>query len=173
MLDKGKLKEAAERLSFLLLEKFKNELVEQGHVLDGNLRDSLELKYKERISGFSLEFVGLSYGVRLNDGVPSGDIPKMGSARYNDLLADMAKYVSKRIGIGDHYGIAKRIINVWSIEGMPTTKSYRFSKNGRRLGWIDWVLKNQKEQIDKIVEEILLFGAVNLIEKELLELNKY
>lgn len=174
MNDVKKMKETAERLSFMLLAKFKKELVEQGHVLDGSLRDSLEMAIDERIGGFTLSFMGLAYGLDLNDGRKAEDIPVRGSQRYVELLVDLSKYASKRFGVsgGLSFKIAKNIIGRWRVEGMPTRNSYRFSKNGRRKGWIDYVLENESEEIDKMVNEVMSIGIIDLIENNFLELNK-
>lgn len=172
MIDISKMKGAAEKLSFLLLKKFKKELIEQGHVLNGTLRDSLEMEIEERVGGFTLSFIGLAYGVELNDGVVASEIPSKGSMRYKELLSDMAVYARKRFGSigGVSYIIGRNIIEKWRVEGKPTRNSYRFSKNGRRKGWIDYVLENEKKDIDEIVSEVLNIGIIDLIENEFLEL---
>ena len=81
-------------------------------------------------------------------------------SKYIDGLTDFAK---KRFGLNDKeaqsaaFAIAKK----QKKEGMPTKNSFKFSKNGKRTGFIDDTIQNATPAIEKIIEESIFNFIIN------------
>lgn len=138
------IKEKAEEISKRFVEIAAKELEDQGHVLTGALQ-KMEIDTKIKLSSVVSEILMEEYFDRINDGRPSGtytDVRKLTTYFQRRGLqgneAPRAAFATSR----KHY-----------LEGMPTRASYRFSRNGRRTGFIDQsILK-----IDPVINEI--FGT--------------
>lgn len=123
-----------------LISDFQDELRQQGHVLTGNLVNSMELSLiegKDQIIG-TISFQ--DYGAFVERGVPASRIPFSGSSGRGGT----SKYIQGLIrffqikGLSGNEAIraAFATANKHKREGMPTRASYRFSSNGARTGFI-------------------------------------
>lgn len=152
MLDKlGKI------LGDYLVLKLGQELADQGHKLTGALIASLEYQVRTTATGMVVDFLANEYGEKLNTGIPASQIPKYPSAGYLKLVLELTRYVERRMGLrgGLAKKVAGRIVRAWGREGMPTRASYRFSKNGRRTGWVDVILKQESDEIERQVRDFV------------------
>ncbi|MFV0141001.1 hypothetical protein [Empedobacter falsenii] len=142
-------------------ESFKKELVSQGHSNSGKLEASINGK----INGNQLNGEIYDYGFILNDGVKPNRIPyRRGSgaksSKYIDSL--VLYFKSKGLNDKDAKSAAFATAMVQKKQGMSTKASKRFSKNGRRQGFLDHVIKNKESKIDKIATD----GMDDIFNKE-------
>lgn len=147
----------------------REELTEQGHVLTGRLRDSIQY----RIQATPGKVVGMieaeDYALSMEFGVPASRIPFSGATGRGGT----SKYISGLIRFfilrGRSPAEAKRAAfataNAHKREGMPTRGSYQFSKNGRRTGFVSHTINSTLSEIEAMFEKE--FGAVLLLEFEL------
>lgn len=112
------LKESAERYNI------------QGHNYTGSLIDKARIEVKERLGTFEVNLVIALYGIFLDKGVSANRV-RPGRA----YIEAMIQY-AKRKGIEDPKGFAFAVRAKHLREGIPTAASSRFSKNGRRKGWL-------------------------------------
>lgn len=140
-----------------LIFKLGRELVDQGHRLSGDLIRSLEFKVRTQAANLVIDFLSNEYGEELNTGVPASKIPRYPSVEYLRLVQALTRYATRRMGLRGK--AAKRaghaIVRAWQREGKPTRASYRFSKNGRRTGWVDYTLLNEEDTISEFVEDFV------------------
>lgn len=131
------------------------ELEQQGHKVTGNLARSIIAATQKIMDGAELSVSHLSYGVELNTGIPASKVPRSGAA-YGNLLFDLVKWIRLRklaFGAAQAYRFANNIIRKAQKTGFPTPGAYRFTRNTRRTGWIDYVVKTyQVDWEDKIAE---------------------
>lgn len=156
MLDKlGKI------LGDYLVLKLGQELRSQGHSLTGDLIASLEYRVRSFAGRMVVEFLANDYGAYLNTGVPASRIPytlrgrrRGGTSLY---IQGLIRYVERRMGLRgrEAVGVAFAIARAHKREGMPTRASYRFSRNGRRTGWVDVILKQEEAEIERQVREFV------------------
>lgn len=170
-LEKSPFALAAEKIAQIAVEAVKIEYGAQGHQLTGSLIDSIEGKVKETATGARIEGMMLDYGVPVNTGVPSENIPFSlgnrgrtsrsrnagGSGRVSQyitglqLFAELRFRVSKKEALGIAFAIARK----HKKEGMPTRSSRKFSKTGRRTGAIQEGLQKADDDMQKVIEEII------------------
>jgi len=133
------------RLIILSLQK---ELMGQGHKATGNLVNSFEQNVIELPNAMVLEILMDDYGTYVNSGRSSG-----GKKVPIDVLI---KWIERRgIASGDKevknaaFAIQQKI---WQ-EGSPTKNSFKFSTNGRRAGFIDFVIDNELGEVFNELEQ--------------------
>lgn len=136
------------------------ELLMQGHKLSGRLIKSLGYEVRKKQGVFSIEFFVENYGLILDRGVKRERIPFSipGRAKRSLFIEALIKYVKRRMRIGGERGkrVAFAIARVQKYkDGMPTRGSYRFSKNGRRLGWIEEGFDRKAAELEKLLDKII------------------
>lgn len=119
-----------EALGKHLLEEAARRYNIQGHNYTGSLIDKAEVKLKKTLGNFDLNLVIALYGIFLDKGVKAQNVCP--SRAY---IEAMIQY-GKRKGVEDPKGFAFAVRNKHLREGIPTAASARFSKNGRRKGWL-------------------------------------
>jgi len=148
-------------LGQFLVAKLGQELTDQGHRLTGSLIASLEYQVTEKVAGVTIDFLVDEYGVYLNSGVKASRIPYSRSSgksgRKSAYIQGLIRYVERRMGLRgrEGIGVAFAIARAHRREGMPTSASYRFSKNTRRTGWADAVAANEAGAISEMVAEFV------------------
>jgi len=156
MLDKlGKV------LGDYLIVKLGQELRDQGHNLTGDLIGSLEYRVRSSTGKMVVEFLANDYGVYLNTGVSASRIPHSPRGRRRGgtslYIQGLIRYAERRMGLRgrEAVGVAFAIARAHKREGMPTSASYRYSKNKRRTGWVDAILKQEEAEIERVVREFV------------------
>lgn len=137
-----------ERLFTFIATILTDELIRQGHKLTGSLIHSLDSKFKEAKTKDRIDFLMLSYGRALNDGVKPNKIPytiggppRGGKSKYIQGLIEFAmkKFsLDKKAATGVAFAIAKK----QKEKGSPLTG---------KIGFID---NSLEANMDKIVELI-------------------
>lgn len=117
----------------------KQELLDQGHKLTGSLIDTIraEVEIKRKMI---LGLVWMNeYFPYLEFPLPPEKVPySPGSgAKSSKVVAALEKYWRRRgLAPGEARRASFATLNKWKQEGRPTRASFRFSKNGRRTGFL-------------------------------------
>lgn len=153
-------------IGYSITQELVKELEGQGHRATGDLIRSVISTTQVYLDTIEASISNLSYGKTVNDGIPASKIPRYG-AEYGNLLYALVKWIRiKKLAFGADkaYRFAQNIIKKAQIEGIPTKGSYKFSKNGRRTGWIDYVVANYElDWVDKVgdISEQLVVNYLN------------
>lgn len=143
-------------IGYTITTELVREIEQQGHRASGALIRSVISTTQTTLDGIENSISNLSYGRELNDGIPASQIPKSGVA-YGNLLFNLVRWIRLRklaFGADKAYRFARNIIRKAQTTGIPTPGSYKFSKNGRRKGWIDYVVATHQIQWENKVEDI-------------------
>jgi len=137
----------------LIIASLQKELIEQGHKATGNLVNSFEQRVIELPNSIVIEILMDEYGIYVNEGRKSG-----GKKVPINVLVD---WIEKRaIASGDKEvkSLAFAIQQTIHKEGMPTKGSFKFSNNGRRKGFIDFVIDNELDEVYNELEQQVFEG---------------
>lgn len=121
-----------------IIKALQVELIEQGHKATGNLVNSFEQRFLELPNSLVLEILMDDYGKYVDSGRRKG-------AKKVPLDVLIAWIERKAIVNGDKEikSLAFAIQQTIFKEGSPTKGSFKFSNNGRRKGFIDFVIENK------------------------------
>lgn len=149
------LKEVGE----LLTEELKKELKGQNFVDTGSLAKSIEYVVEFYKNGLRLLVSYNNYGAIVNNGIKPNRIPfgrNSNASGRSEYIQALVGWVQRKGIESDEkkaLGVAIAIAKTQSKEGYPTRKSYQFSKNGRRKGFQDYVLKQNEGKIPEIISK--------------------
>jgi hypothetical protein len=156
-------------IGFTMAQELVKELEGQGHKATGDLIRSIIATTQQTLDGIESSISNLAYGKSLNDGIPASKVPRYGAA-YGDLLFSLVKWIRvKKLAFGADkaYRFAANIIRKAQQTGFPTPGSYKFSRNGRRKGWIDYVADNYQIQFGDQVADASLDLVANYLNAKL------
>ena len=142
-----------------LIKELSEELIQQGHKGTGKLINSLRQEIKQEGTDRVLRIYANYYSKFLANGVGASRIPyTRGSGRksskYIEALTQWVIEVLRKSPEAKARSIAFAIANTHKKQGMPTSNSYRFSSNGRRLNFIQYVINaNRKFIKDAVAKE--------------------
>jgi pyruvate/2-oxoglutarate dehydrogenase complex dihydrolipoamide dehydrogenase (E3) component len=145
-----------EKIANLALQAVAIEWKNQGHNLTGNAIQQLETRI---IAGGDIIIQGyvVDYMANLNAGVTAANIPySPGSgARSSKYIAGLIEYAKRRMLVGDREAkaIAFAIASRHKREGLPTKASSRFSKSGKRTGFIEIALDDIEPKLAALIEQ--------------------
>lgn len=160
-------------MSYLKLE-IRKELRDQGHVLTGTLERSIETDIKEEVTIMSFLIYLEDYGLNIDGGIPSEKIPftapsgRGGTSKY---IEGLKRFWMLRKGLSgpEATRAAFATANRHKQEGMPTSASYGFSNNGRRLGFFSGTIERNIQHIEIAVESatenVVRATLFNLLDK--------
>jgi len=158
-----------ERLQFILSECLMNEWEAQGHSMGGKVVKSIEYVVKQETNKLTLQGFMYPYGNIVAAGVMSSKIPYSGnkkgvggSGKGTSLyIQALQNYVRMRMGIEDDkkslsiaFAIAQTQKNSGDAWGMPTRGSYRYTKTGKRLMWIEEAFKRDESKIREAISNM-------------------
>jgi len=144
------------RVTDLIIAMLKAELIMQGHKDTGALIDSFEGKVMELPNSIVLEILMDKHGEYVNDGRRKAKSKK----EYVPIGVLIDWVERKGIANGDKdvknaaYAIRQKIYK----EGSPTKGSFQFSKNGRRKGFIDFVIESKLDFVYTELERQVFKG---------------
>ena len=167
-------------IGFDLVKMLVDELEGQGHRATGKLINSVVHTVNKQLNEAEILIKHVKYGVFQDRGVTPNKIPynpnRSSGQKTSQFIQALAEWVRfKRIAGGlekDIMSATFAIANKMKKEGMPTSGSFRFSKNGRRKGWIQQVIKTYGVQIELRTE--LAFSELysNALDSKVIELSK-
>lgn len=168
------IKENLEELGGYLTRELTNELIQQGHKYTGALINSIEYAvtfYKDELV-LSLSYY--EYGAFLNNGVKAAKVPYGsggGGKKSQYLQALMNWVIGKRIETNSRkaFGIAIAIAKTHAKKGIPTVGSFKYSLNGRRVGFQDYILASKEKEINEIIQTDLEQSVFNTLDNLLLQ----
>ena len=135
------------------------ELMAQGHKNTGSLISSLSSQIVDLGNSKDLLIYMSDYGLVVNDGVKASKVPytrgakRGGKSKYIQGLIDFVKSKGMASGDKEAQSIAFAIAAAHKKDGISTNKSKRFSKNGKRRGWIDDTLKAKFDSLADSVQD--------------------
>lgn len=147
-----------EDIGQLLKSGFTAELIGQGHKATGSLINSIDYVVKFYQNALVLIVEYNDYGAVVNNGVAANRVPygKKGAGGKSEYIQGLLNWVlnikrladNKKEALGITFAIAKTHAKV----GIPTLASVSFSKNGRRVGFQDYVLAQKSDEIIELME---------------------
>jgi hypothetical protein len=150
------LQKLADEISVLAISVVANEWRAQGHELTGSAVKQMETMVRMEINTLIIEGFVPDYMAINNQGVPANRIPYYpGSGRKeSEYIKGLMKYVQQRMGKSEKEakGIAFAIASKHKKEGMPTKGSVRFSKTGKRTGFIEQALDKNSPKFIELIE---------------------
>lgn len=159
MLDISELLHRIERAVEKFMQRGPHELEQQGHVATKNLIYSFELDMsQEDLNRISARILTLDYGLDVDTGTPAFEIRKKGRRHLQDLL-DWIAVIQPNLRPKERLSFANRANIAHQREGVPTKASVRFSKNGRRTGWIKHAYEDQKAQ-DQLERDLQILEVI-------------
>lgn len=122
------------------IRKFQANIDDQGHNLTGRLKGSFETVTRQTENTSEADILVEGYGQFVDQGVKAARIPysgrsgRGGKSKYIEGLKDF--FIKRGRGATEALRAAFATAAKHRREGMPTRASYRFSRNGKRLGII-------------------------------------
>lgn len=169
-----------ERLQLVLTELLTEEFEAQGHTMTNKLISDIEYKVKYDLNAITVSGMMYPYGSILNVGVKPGKVPFSGTGKKGGTslyIRALQKYAKIRMNIGgdrESLGVAFAIAHTQRREGMPTYDSYRFSKTGKRMDWIEDALRKDRlvQAVTQMAFNIYRIDIDTFIKKWNVELNR-
>ena len=151
----------------LIIASLQKELIEQGHQATGNLVNSFEQRVIEVPNSIVIEILMDEYGIYVNEGRKSG-----GKKVPINVLVDWIERKAIVNGDKEVKSLAFAIQQTIHKEGSPTSGSFKFSKNGRRKGFIDFVIDNELNEVYNELEQQVFEGYDESIATMVKDFNK-
>jgi len=130
----------------LIIAQLQAELIGQGHDATGSLVNSFESNSISLPEKVVIEILMSDYGIYVNEG------RKAGAKRVPlQVLMDWVERRAIASGNKEVKQVAFAIQEKIFQEGSPTSGSFKFTPNGRRKGFIDFVIDNK---LDPILEQL-------------------
>mgnify|MGYP001226266186 FL=1 len=137
----------------LIIASLQKELLGQGHKATGNLINSFEQRVIELPNSIVIEILMDEYGIYVNEGRKTG-----GKKVPISVLVEWIERKAIASGDKDVKSMAFAIQNTIHKEGIPTKGSFKFSNNGRRKGFIDFVIDNELDGVYNELEQQIFDG---------------
>jgi len=150
-----------------IISSLQKELIEQGHQATGNLVNSFEQRVIEVPNSIVLEILMDEYGIYVNEGRKTG-----GKKVPINVLVDWIERRAIVNGDKQVKSLAFAIQQTIHKEGIPTKGSFKFSNNGRRKGFIDFVINNELDDAVMQLEEQVFKGYDETIATMVKDFNK-
>ena len=151
----------------LIIASLQKELIEQGHEASGNLVNSFEQRVIEVPNSIVIEILMDEYGIYVNEGRKTG-----GKKVPINVLVDWIERKAIVNGDKEVKSLAFAIQQTIHKEGIPTKGSFKFSNNGRRKGFIDFVINNELDEVYNELEEQVFEGYDETIATMVKDFNK-
>lgn len=157
-----------EQIASLALQAVAIEWKAQGHNLTGKAIREMETRIVEKGNITVIEGYVIDYMATINAGVTASRIPytRGSGARSSQYIKGLTDYVKRRMGKSDKEAqrIAFAIASRHKKEGMPTKASRRFSKTGKRTGFIEQALEDVEPQLLELIERGIEEGIIFVID---------
>ena len=151
----------------LIIASLQKELIQQGHEASGNLVNSFEQRVIEVPNSIVIEILMDEYGIYVNEGRKTG-----GKKVPINVLVDWIGRKAIVNGDKEVKSLAFAIQQTIHKEGIPTKGSFKFSNNGRRKGFIDFVIDNELDEVYNELEQQVFEGYDDAIATMVKDFNK-
>jgi hypothetical protein len=151
----------------LIIASLQKELIQQGHQASGNLVNSFEQRVIEVPNSIVIEILMDEYGIYVNEGRKTG-----GKKVPINVLVEWIERKAIVNGDKEVKSLAFAIQQTIHKEGIPTKGSFKFSNNGRRKGFIDFVIDNKLDNAISELEEQVFEGYDETIATMVKDFNK-
>lgn len=151
----------------LIIASLQKELLGQGHKATGNLINSFEQRVIELPNSIVIEILMDEYGIYVNEGRKTG-----GKKVPINVLVEWIERKAIASGDKEVKSLAFAIQNTIHKEGIPTKGSFKFSNNGRRKGFIDFVIDNELDDVYNELEKQVFEGYDDAIATIVKDFNK-
>jgi hypothetical protein len=162
------LQKLADEISVLAISVVANEWRAQGHELTGSAVKQMETMVRMEINTLIIEGFVPNYMAINNQGVTAARIPYTPNSGRppSKYISGLIDYVKRRMGKSDKEAksIAFAIASKHKKEGMPTKTSARFSKTGKRTGFIEQALDKNSQKFVELIENAITFSVEATIE---------
>jgi hypothetical protein len=162
------LQKLADNISALAIEVIAMEWRAQGHELSGSAVKQMETVVKFEINTLVIEGLVPDYMAINNSGVTAARIPYTPNSGRppSKYISGLIDYVQRRMGKSEKEAksIAFAIASKHKKEGMPTKTSARFSKTGKRTGFIEQALDKNSAKFVELIENAITFSVEATIE---------
>jgi hypothetical protein len=150
------LQQLADEISVLAIAVVANEWRLQGHELTGSAVKQMETMVRMEINTLIIEGFVPDYMAINNSGVTAARIPYTPNSGRppSKYISGLIDYVQRRMGKSEKEAksIAFAIASKHKKEGMPTKTSARFSKTGKRTGFIEQALDKNSAKFIELIE---------------------
>ena len=150
------LTDAMTEVMILLQSEARKELEDQGHRLTGSLSESLQYKVTATDDKVVGTLEGNDYGVYLEFGVAANRIPyggKSGKGGKSKYIEGLVRFFTiKGLEPREALRAAFATAAVQKREGMPTRRSFGFSSNGKRTGFVSNSAERLFDKFSQIIE---------------------
>jgi hypothetical protein len=162
------LQKLADEISVLAISVVANEWRAQGHELTGSAVKQMETIVRMEINTLIIEGFVPDYMAINNSGVTANRIPYTPNSGRppSKYISGLIDYVQRRMGKSEKEAksIAFAIASKHKKEGMPTKTSARFSKTGKRTGFIEQALDKNSAKFVELIENAITFSVEATIE---------
>ena len=141
------------------ISAFAKELEEQGHKATGKLIKSLKGEVERQLtSPITAAVMAEKYGVYVDKGVRAENV------KYSPyILLPWAKKIKPSLSDKELKSFVFAVWQKHKKEGIPTARSYKYSKNGNRKKWIQRGVDAAKIKVDEEVSKTLEIFAEKLV----------
>lgn len=162
------LQKLADDISLLAITVVANEWKAQGHELSGSAVKQMETMVRMEINTLIIEGYVPDYMAINNKGVLATKIPYYpGSGRKeSEYIKGLMRYAKQRFGASDKEAksIAFAIASKHKKEGMPTIKSQKHSKTGKRTGFIEQALDKKEAEMADLINRAITYSIETTVE---------
>ena len=151
----------------LIISELQTELIGQGHDATGSLVNSLTGSVLTLPNSIVIEVLMSDYGIYVNEG------RKAGAKRVPlNVLMDWVERRAIAHGNKEVKSVAFAIQEKIFQEGSPTKGSFSFTPNGRRKGFIDFVIENKLDPILSVLSDEIFQNFDTLVSNITKDFNK-
>ena len=162
------LQKLADEISVLAISVVANEWRLQGHELTGSAVKQMETMVRMEINTLIIEGFVPDYMAINNSGVTAARIPYTPNSGRppSKYISGLIDYVQRRMGKSEKEAksIAFAIASKHKKEGMPTKTSAKYSKTGKRTGFIEQALDKNNAKFIELIENAVTFSVEATIE---------
>ena len=162
------LQKLADDIAQMAIDAVANEWKAQGHNLTGSAIKNMETVIRFQTNELIIEGFVPDYMAINNSGVTAARIPYYpGSGRKeSEYIKGLMRYAKQRFGASDKEakGIAFAIASKHKKEGMPTIKSQKHSKTGKRTGFIEEALDKKQAEMSHLINMAIYQSMIITVE---------
>ena len=153
-----------DKVKTVITKALADEWEAQGHKMTSAITENIDYVVKQETDKLTISGMMYPYGNIIAAGVKADKIPyggKTGRGGTSLYIKALQDYVKNRMSISDEkkslsiaFAIAQTQKFSGDFVGMPTRGSYKYSKTGARLRWIEEAFKHNEDEIIEAIREI-------------------